>query len=87
MRLMDPAGSDMPLRPQLEEVKGKLLTMLSGTVEKPGANSSYLLIGPRGTGKTLVSHYLFLKRLLQRTCNEATPSALEKLRACSNGML
>jgi predicted AAA+ superfamily ATPase len=44
----------MPLRPALERAKEKLLGMLCSSVDKPGANSSYLLIGARGTGKTLV---------------------------------
>ena len=43
------------LRPQLEAARAKLSALLCNTVEKPGANSSYLLIGARGTGKSLVS--------------------------------
>lgn len=44
----------MELRPELETVRAKLFKQLSTTVERPGANTSYLIIGARGTGKTLV---------------------------------
>lgn len=44
----------MPLRPKLQEVYNKLLGLLSNTAETPGANHSFLLIGSRGTGKSLV---------------------------------
>ena len=53
-RLLDPAGLSMPLRPALEEAAAQLLRLLSATVERPGANGSHLVIGARGTGKTLV---------------------------------
>lgn len=53
-RLSDQLCPGVALRPQLEEAKGKLFNLLCNAVEKPGANSSYLLIGARGTGKTLV---------------------------------
>ena len=55
-RLTDPLCPGVALRPQLDAAKAKLYNLLSNAVEKPGANSSYLLIGARGTGKTLVSH-------------------------------
>ena len=55
-RLTDPLCPGVALRPQISTAKDKLYTLLSNAVEKPGANSSYLLIGARGTGKTLVSH-------------------------------
>jgi len=55
-RLTDPLCPGVALRPQLSTARDKLYTLLSNAVEKPGANSSYLLIGARGTGKTLVSH-------------------------------
>ena len=45
------------MRPQLIAAKDKLYTLLSNAVEKQGANSSYLLIGARGTGKSLVSPF------------------------------
>ena len=44
----------MVLRPDLEAARAKLYKQLSTTVEMPGANTSYLIIGARGTGKTLV---------------------------------
>ena len=53
-RLTDPLCPGVALRPQLSAAKDKLYTLLSNAVEKQGANSSYLLIGARGTGKTLV---------------------------------
>ena len=54
-RLTDPLCPGVALRPQLSAAKDKLHTLLSNAVEKQGANSSYLLIGARGTGKSLVS--------------------------------
>ena len=53
--LTDPLCPGITLRPQLNAAKDKLYTLLSNAVEKQGANSSYLLIGARGTGKSLVS--------------------------------
>ena len=44
----------MAMRPKLHEVYNNLLSLLSNTVETPGANHSFLLLGARGTGKTLV---------------------------------
>jgi hypothetical protein len=44
----------MALRPALEEAAAQLLRLLSAAVERPGANGSVLIIGARGTGKTLV---------------------------------
>ena len=52
--MTDPLCPGVALRPQLSAAKDKLYTLLSNAVEKQGANSSYLLIGARGTGKTLV---------------------------------
>ncbi len=53
-RLLDPQGAGMALRPELEAARAKLYKQLSTTVERPGANTSYLIIGARGTGKTVV---------------------------------
>ena len=53
-RLTDSLCPGVALRPQLEAARAKLSTLLCNTVEKAGANSSYLLIGARGTGKSLV---------------------------------
>ena len=53
-RLTDPRGGDMPLRPALEAARERLFRLLSATVERPGNNSSHLVLGARGTGKTLV---------------------------------
>lgn len=53
-RLLDPEGAGMVLRPDLEAARAKLFKQLSATVETPGANTSYLIIGARGTGKSLV---------------------------------
>ena len=44
----------MPLRPALEAARERLFRLLSATVERPGNNSSHLVLGARGTGKTLV---------------------------------
>ena len=52
-RLTDSLCPGVALRPQLEAARAKLSTLLCNTVEKAGANSSYLLIGARGTGKSL----------------------------------
>ena len=46
----------MQLRPQLQAAAQSLLAMLSKTATTPGDNSSTLLIGQRGVGKTLVSN-------------------------------
>ncbi|EIE26129.1 hypothetical protein COCSUDRAFT_40278 [Coccomyxa subellipsoidea C-169] len=54
-RLLDPQGAGMALRPELEAARAKLYKQLSTTVERPGANTSYLIIGARGTGKTLMA--------------------------------
>ena len=54
LNLHSTAASTMPLRPKLQEVYDKLDGMLSNTAETPGANHSFLLIGSRGTGKSLV---------------------------------
>ena len=68
-RLTDPLCPGVALRPQLKAAKDKLYTLLSNAVEKQGANSSYLLIGARGTGKTLVSpgaaHCLIAAAIMQ----------------------
>ena len=58
-RLMNPRSAEaagMQLRPQLQTAAQALLAMLSKTATTPGDNSSTLLIGQRGVGKTLVSH-------------------------------
>lgn len=44
----------MQIRPKLQEVYDKLLDLLGSTAETPGSNHSFLLIGSRGTGKSLV---------------------------------
>lgn len=44
----------MPMRPKLQEVYDKLFGLLSNTAESPGANHSFLLLGSKGTGKSLV---------------------------------
>ena len=44
----------MALRPKLQEVYTNLLSLLTSTAETPGANHSFLLLGARGTGKSLV---------------------------------
>ncbi|KAK9916102.1 hypothetical protein WJX75_008581 [Coccomyxa subellipsoidea] len=54
-RLLDPQGAGMALRPELKAARAKLFKQLSTTVERPGANTSYLIIGARGTGKSLVA--------------------------------
>jgi len=56
-RLLDTfstAAASMEMRPKLQEVYLNLLHLLSNTAETPGANHSFLLLGARGTGKTLV---------------------------------
>lgn len=56
-RLLDissTAAATMEMRPKLQEVYNNLLNLLSNTAEMPGANHSFLLLGARGTGKTLV---------------------------------
>lgn len=56
-RLLDtfsaPAAS-MAMRPSLQEAYTNLLNLLSSTAETPGSNHSFLLLGARGTGKSLV---------------------------------
>ncbi|KAK9808720.1 hypothetical protein WJX72_002488 [[Myrmecia] bisecta] len=57
IRLLDirsEACASIEMRPLLRAVHGKLLSLLTDTVQTAGANNSFLLIGPRGTGKTLV---------------------------------
>lgn len=51
------AANAMPIRPKLQEVYDKLFGLLSNTTETPGANHSFLLIGSRGTGKSLVCSF------------------------------
>lgn len=56
-RLLDTfstAAASMEMRPKLQEVYSNLLNLLSNTAETPGANHSFLLLGARGTGKSLV---------------------------------
>lgn len=56
-RLLDTfstAAASMEMRPKLQEVYSNLLYLLSSTAETPGANHSFLLLGARGTGKSLV---------------------------------
>eukprot|EP00891_Asterochloris_glomerata_P008225 jgi/Astpho2/8225/fgenesh1_pg.00122_%23_9_t len=56
-RLINPCSAEaasMRLRPQLQMAAQSLLAMLSKTATTPGDNSSTLLIGQRGVGKTLV---------------------------------
>lgn len=66
-RLLDPQGAGMALRPELEAARAKLYKQLSTTVERPGANTSYLIIGARGTGKTLVGPPLISPEILLPT--------------------
>ena len=57
-RLLDPrspATTSMTLRPKLQTLADSLLQMLTDTCQRPGDNHSFLLIGSRGVGKTLVS--------------------------------
>ena len=49
-------AASMALRPALQEVYTNLLSLLSSTAETPGANHSFLLLGARGTGKSMVCH-------------------------------
>lgn len=61
-RLLQPgsqAASSMPLRPSLEKAGQELSNLLVTTVETPGSNSSFLLIGARGLGKSLVMTHLW----------------------------
>lgn len=56
-RLLDTfsaAAASMAMRPSLHEAYTNLLNLLSSTAETPGANHSFLLLGARGTGKSLV---------------------------------
>ena len=56
-RLLDTfstAAASMEMRSKLQEVYSNLLNLLSNTAETPGANHSFLLLGARGTGKSLV---------------------------------
>ncbi|PRW39188.1 Origin recognition complex subunit 4 [Chlorella sorokiniana] len=56
-RLTQPRSSEaatMALRPRLQEVHRSLLDSLTATVEL-GHNNSLLIVGPRGSGKTLVA--------------------------------
>lgn len=54
----------MAMRPSLHEAYINLLNLLSSTAETPGANHSFLLLGARGTGKSLVCRHLFSHALL-----------------------
>ena len=56
-RLLDTfstAAASMEMRSKLQEAYSNLLNLLSNTAETPGANHSFLLLGARGTGKSLV---------------------------------
>ncbi|KAK9813918.1 hypothetical protein WJX73_004724 [Symbiochloris irregularis] len=56
-RLQDSTGSaasTMPLRPSLEKLKDSLVTKLASAIQSPGDNTSLVLIGPPGTGKSMV---------------------------------
>ena len=56
-RMLDPfsaAATSMTMRPCLHAAYTNLLNLLSSTAETPGANHSFLLLGARGTGKSLV---------------------------------
>ena len=61
MRLHDVRSDQarsMALRPQLQKVHDGLLLLLTAAVEKEGRNNSMLLLGERGSGKTLVRYPL-----------------------------
>ena len=58
-RLMYPNSSSMPLRPSLQSAHDELVSMMDRVVVEEGSTSSVLLLGERGTGKTLVSRSLF----------------------------
>ncbi|CAL5218398.1 g73 [Coccomyxa viridis] len=73
-RLTDPLCPGVALRPQLSAAKDKLYTLLSNAIEKQGANSSYLLIGARGTGKTLVVGRTLQELLQKFNQNPASPT-------------
>ena len=47
-------AASLAMRPSLHNVYTNLLNLLSSTAETPGANHSFLLLGSRGTGKSLV---------------------------------
>lgn len=64
----------MVLRPDLEAARAKLYKQLSTTVETPGANTSYLIIGARGTGKTLV-RLLYLPVFSKHQSHASVPNA------------
>lgn len=63
MRLHDVRSDQarsMELRPQLQKVHDGLLLLLTAAVKKEGRNNSMLLLGERGSGKTLVRNPLTL---------------------------
>lgn len=65
----------MALRPELEAARAKLFKQLSTTVERPGANTSYLIIGARDTGKSLVSR-CGLREMDSHSTNNILPRRL-----------
>lgn len=67
-RLLDTfsaAAASMAMRPSLHEAYTNLLSLLSNTAETPGANHSFLLLGARGTGKSLVWTHSLSQLVLQ----------------------
>lgn len=79
-RLLDTfsaAAASMAMRPSLQEVYTNLLNLLSSTAETPGANHSFLLLGARGTGKSLVWRHCSLPAQYCSICTsviQASPS-------------
>lgn len=70
-RLLDTfsaAAASMAMRPSLHEAYINLLNLLSSTAETPGANHSFLLLGARGTGKSLVRKHSFSHTPLRFAC-------------------
>lgn len=75
-RLLDtfsaPAAS-MAMRPSLQEAYTNLLNLLSSTAETPGSNHSFLLLGARGTGKSLVVHRVLAELKAKYNTDESRP--------------
>lgn len=50
-----PAAALVPLRPSLRRIKDDLVRLLNEAVSSQNGNASLLVLGPPGTGKSLVS--------------------------------
>ncbi|DBA93777.1 hypothetical protein WJX82_005642 [Trebouxia sp. C0006] len=76
-RLLDTfstAAASMEMRSKLQEAYSNLLNLLSNTAETPGANHSFLLLGARGTGKSLVMQRVLTELEAKYNVHEGKPT-------------